>query len=152
MGRRQIAGQRIKRGRDEVWRREKSSQNKMALLQTEIRRHVQETSQGQLYHLAVGFPLNSLFPAQCLTPLSTTPGFPKCGASLVHCSLRNTFCLFQGRRESGGPLYRHSTNLFSALCHISTFHSTWWPHSGAFRAVNKACFPLIYSPKSIQVP
>lgn len=32
------------RGRDEVQKREKSSQNKMALLQTETRRHVQEIS------------------------------------------------------------------------------------------------------------
>lgn len=126
----------------------------MALLETEIRRYVQETSQGQLYHLAVGFPLNSLFPAQCLTPLSTIPGFPKCGASLVHCSQRNTFCLFQGKRVEA--LYTDIQPICFQPCATSPLSivpgDLILGSSGAFRAVNKACFPLIYSPKSIQVP
>lgn len=83
-------------------------------------------------------------------------GFLKCGASLVPCSLWNTFCLFQGRRESGGPVYRHLINLcFAALCYISTFHSARRPHSWALLGlwgswIRLSCFPLICSPKAFR--
>lgn len=132
-----------KRGRNEVQRRKKSSQNTMALMPTETRRHVQETSYRQLYHSAVGFHLISLFPAQCLTPLPTTPGVPQVWSLSGSLFSMKYLLSLPGQKREWRPFIQtfNQSLFFSAVLHLHFPQcpaTSFWGSSGALGAMNKA--------------
>lgn len=129
MGRSQTSVQRIKAIEEMKCEEGKCSQNKRALVETEARGHVQETSQGQLHHSAGSFRLISPYFQPSVSPhFPLCPGFPKPGASLLHFFLSEIPSVSsRGRRqERVEVLYTDiQLSLFSALCRISTCYSTW---------------------------
>lgn len=152
MGRSQIAGQRIKEREEERRCKERENAAKMEWLH-----HKQKPGdmfkgqhEGQLSKLLLDLPIFS----PVAHPPPTMPGVSQVWSLSGSFFPMKYLLSFPGRGESINSLYSHSTNLCFQLRAISSLSivpdniilKLIW----SFGSLNKACFLLIYSSKSIR--